>query len=401
MKIRRVLAIIMTLALAASLIAACGQGDAQDSSKGNGNGTSSVGSSEDSGSKNGAGGGSAGGSNDSDSGSVDSGPPDNSDLLDPDKGPDLGIGPIGHDLDELVRRMGPEYVSSLKIGVSLASMSNDWFISYANEMKHFGELYGFEVKVLSAENDPVRQSNDLKSFQSQQMDGIVAHVATVDAVGTTITELHDAGIPIVNTVLIPDYIRIAAHLNSSEWGKGAALADMLAKDAEDLGRDAYILMLGYSVEMPLLQSREDGFMARCEEFSNVHVVDLRRSNSMDGLLNVALETMTVNEHINTVFAPFMSGMVTGVTASDQLGRNARIYGVDADEANLRLLGEGKIHGILVNWAKVNASLALFTLLRCLNGEEVDREIWEPDNYVMGIATAENYEIFIRNLYPDS
>jgi ABC-type sugar transport system substrate-binding protein len=348
--------------------------------------------------------GAAGGGNNDGGGNADSTPthdgdPNNDDLIGPGIGPDHGLGPIGHDIDTLIARMGPDVVGNLRIGVSVFSLANDWLVSFADEVRVLGDRHGFDVIVLSAENDPVQQANDLRSFQSQQVDGIVAFLGNHDAVSTTITELHYAGTPLVSVTEVGPDTSIAAYLNVSERGRGVFIADRVAEGATAAGRDAYVLMLGLAIELPNLLAREEGFIESAEAHPNVHVVELRRSDTMDGLLNVGVESLIVHDEINTIFGPFFGAMVSGVSAADQVGRDALVYGVDADEPTLLMVSEGRIAGIMVPWPRIASSLTTFTLLRYINGDTFGTEVMEPDNYAMAFATSDNWQIFMDGLYP--
>ena len=129
----------------------------------------------------------------------------------------------------------------------------------------------------------------------------------------------------------------------------------------------------------------------------MHIVDYRQESTIDGFLNVTLESLLTNEDINTIFGVFQQAMITGVTGSEQLGRDVQVYGIDGDEPSLRMVAEGRIAGIHVQWPRVNASLCLFALLRVINGDDFERELWEPDAYALGFATAENYEVFLKGI----
>ena len=77
----------------------------------------------------------------------------------------------------------------------------------------------------------------------------------------------------------------------------------------------------------------------------------------------------------------------------------KIYGVDAEEAALSLLKDGKLSGLQAQWSRVNASLCLFQMLRTLNGDEMEQEVWEPEAYALCVATPEDAEQYLEWFYP--
>jgi ABC-type sugar transport system substrate-binding protein len=157
------------------------------------------------------------------------------------------------------------------------------------------------------------------------------------------------------------------------------IADHVAADAAALGRDAYVMIVCFSVDVESLRDRVGGFLEQAATHPNIHFVEERREGSIDGILNTTLEGLLVNEQVNTVFSAFDIPTIAAASATAQLGRDeVRIYGIDHDEPILRMLQEGRVHGIHVQWAQPQASLCLFTLLRVINGDVFETEVWEPD-----------------------
>lgn len=325
----------------------------------------------------------------------------NADLLAEGVGEDYGLGPVGFDLDTLVERMGDK-VADLTIGVSTTSLGSPWAIDWCNEFTKMSEEYGFEIVMMNGNNnsDPTQQASDLKSLQTQQVDGIVVFCEFPDAVTPVLNELYNQGIPVIDAVAPVEGMNVAGWLNTSQIDKGVAMAQQLAKDFEE--DEAHILVTDISSDLPNLRERMDGFLSEIEKYPNLHLVEERRENTPDGFVNVVKESLISNEDINAIFCTFGAGTVYCQNAAEQLGRSdAKIYGVDAEEAALLLLKEGKLSGLQAQWARVNSSLCLFQLLRTINGDEIEQEMWEPDEYALCVATPETAEQYLEWFYPDS
>jgi len=322
----------------------------------------------------------------------------NDDLMSPELGHDFGLGPVGHDMETLVERMGADFVADLRIGISVNAQTTSWQIDWVDEFRSMGNRFGFDVVVLTSDDDPVQQAADFRSFQSQQVDGIIGFVTFGEAMATTMTEINAAGIPVVNAVEVAEGTEIAGFVNVSQRSKGVMMAEQVSAAAEAAGEDAYVLVLCLSFDVPTLTERRYGFIERAEELGNVHIIDVRTSDSDDGLLNVALESLLVNEEVNTVFSTFLNPTFSAIAAGDQLGLDLNIYGIDADEGALELLKEGRISGLHPQFARANASLSMFVLLRAINGDQFPMEVWEPDNYALGFATPENAALFLHMFY---
>ncbi len=73
--------------------------------------------------------------------------------------------------------------------------------------------------------------------------------------------------------------------------------------------------------------------------------------------------------------------------------------VDADEVTLKLLRDGEIRGLHVQWPQAQAYTCLFTLFRALTGEELPEITWEPAEYAMSYATRDDAPWILDLLYP--
>lgn len=332
--------------------------------------------------------------------STESASTNNDDLLGADIGDDYGLGPVGFDLNTLVERMG-DTVPNLTLGVSTSSLTSPWMIDWCNEFEKLSEKYGFELVVLNGSNnqDPTQQVADLKSMQTQQVDGIMVFCEFPDATAPIINELYNQDIPVISAIAPTEEMKIAGWANVSQEDKGMAMA---RQAAEDFGEeDAYILLTDTSFDLPNLRQRVAGFIAEAEKYPNLHIVEERREGTPDGFVNTVKEALISNEDINAVFCTFGAGAIYDQNAAEQLGRNdVKIYGVDAEEAGLEMLKEGKLAGLQAQWARVNASLCLFQLLRTINGDQMEPEIWEPDNYALCVATPETAQQYLDWFYPE-
>lgn len=325
----------------------------------------------------------------------------NDDLLGEGLGKDYGLGPVGFDLDTLVERMSDK-IPDLTIGVSTTSLNSPWVIDWCDEFTSLSEEYGFELVMLNGSNnqDPTQQASDLKSLQTQQVDGILVFNEYPDAVAPALNELYNAGIPVVNAVPPVEGTNIAGWANVSQTVKGAAMAQKLAEDFGD-EEEVNILTLDLSSDLPNLRDRMAGFVEEIEKHPNLHIVEERREGTPDGFVNTAKEGLLSNEDVDAMFCTFGSGIIFSQTAAEQLGlTDIKIYGVDAEEAALVLLKEGKLAGLQAQWSRVNAALCLFQLLRTINGDQMDPEVWEPDNYALCVATPETAEQYMEWFYPD-
>jgi ABC-type sugar transport system substrate-binding protein len=323
----------------------------------------------------------------------------NDDLVGPGLGVDYGFGKIGFDLDTLVKRMGPDKVRGLRIGIGVNTLQNNWQLMWVDEFERLATKYGFRVSVLSANDDSVKQADDLKDFESQQVDGVILFPHSTSAASAPATALNRI-IPVVTAIpLSSSDAVVACTINVKQTAKGAMIADKVAADAK--GTPVKILTIDHSDDISILNDRIKGFAEQAaKNYPNLAIVAQRYDKTDDGWLNVAKEALLANDAITVIVASYSRPMMGGYNAAHQLGRNdIKVYGVDADEVTLKLLEEGKIQGLHVQWPQAQAYTCLFTMLRVLNGDQLPPVVWEADSYAMSYATRDDAKKMLDILYP--
>jgi ribose transport system substrate-binding protein len=331
------------------------------------------------------------------SGAPASGVPNNDDLVGDNLGKDYGLGPVGFDLDALVQRIGPDFVKGLKIGVSVNSTTTSWPKMWGEEFDALAKKYGFEVVILSADNDSVKEADNIATLQNQQVDGIC-----ISPIGPTIaqplSQLYGK-IPVVTCIPIKD-AKVSVTINVDQEAKGAMIADQIAAEAGS--QPVKVMTITNSNDIPQFTARITGFNNRiAEKYPNITVVKAIAENTDDGWLNLAKNTLLANPDINTIVAPYSAPMIAGYNAAEQLGRSdIKVYGCDANEASLGLLKDGKIAGIHVQFAQPQADECFFYLLRTIIGEKLPDVEWESKNYSMYYATPAKAENMLHMWFPD-
>ena len=326
----------------------------------------------------------------------------NEDLMGEGMGKDYGLGPCGFDLDRMVDRIGADEVKKLRIGVSVSQQVNDWQIAWAEEFRRLGDEYGIDIQILSADDDPAKDVENMKTFAAQDVDAIIVYPKSFASAAATMSEINPT-IPIINS--LGDGVTevdVSVEENTPQALMAYTTADQMAADAN--GEDRYVLVLDNSSDVFYLRERREGFQEYVEDkYPNIHVVDVRLDKTEDGWLNQAKESMLANPEINAIFATYTLPMMGGYNAAEQLGvKDMSIYGIDANEATLDLLKENKIQGLYIQFPTVHAYWTLFNTLRVLSGEKIEpvhQDFPETSPYAVYTATPDTASEAKNILYP--
>ncbi|WP_391574567.1 sugar ABC transporter substrate-binding protein [Cohnella sp.] len=320
--------------------------------------------------------------------------PDNSDLIKDGIGTDFGFGPIGHDMEGLVKRMGAK-AEGLKIGISVSTQENDWMVEWVKSLKKMCETNGLECIVTDAQGKPEKQVEDLKSLQNQNVDGIILFPQEEKSLVQVLGQL-EGKIPVVPTIPI-DGAKVAAYIDVNQQLKGELGATALK--AAFNGEQGNILVFDLVGRVDFAINRIEGFTRAVEKIPNLKIVETQSYGTAEEYLSATKNILASREDINAIYTPYGVSMVAAAQALKQMNRkDVKIVGVDGDVVILGLVKEGWITGTNPQSPQQNGSIGLFTLLRLINGENVQSPVWEPPAYAALWATPENAEDFSMKLW---
>ena len=89
----------------------------------------------------------------------------------------------------------------IKIGVSLPTQEVERWVRDKDNLIKFGQAAGCDVLMQIANNDPVRQNNQVENLISQKIDVLIIAPHDADAAATAVAAAKKAGIPVVGYVL--------------------------------------------------------------------------------------------------------------------------------------------------------------------------------------------------------
>jgi ABC-type sugar transport system substrate-binding protein len=303
------------------------------------------------------------------------GDPNNDDLVGEGLGEDFKLAPIGVDLDTLMKRMGDK-VKNIKLGVNVCHLSQNWQIMWVEEFERLSKHYGFKLLVLSSDDDPLKDAENIKSFVAQQCDAVCFYpqniVAAIPALSAEINN-----IPIILLATAGDYFGEAVKVKNDQKSKGTEMAKMIAEDAK--GEERNILLISIAGDLQYILDRNEGFKEVCDQNPNLNLVALIETTTLDDALNKAKEALLVHEDVNTIAGIASNPMLGGYNAALQLGRSEGmyVYAIDADHAILDLMVAGKVHGLVIQMPQMSAHYLTFMAFRYLNGDKFDSIQWIP------------------------
>ncbi len=254
--------------------------------------------------------------------------------------------------------------------------------SVCREMTQYAkEKYGAEVRVVDGEASNETTLSAVENLISQGVDGIALHTGDAGLMTTAIKLAHDAGIPIVTTLIRPTE-KLAPHIQPQETPSSFKMGEIAATQWLKAHPDtpSKVAMLNFGGFEQIQEMRTGAF------FDGVKSVDpkaelitmLNGYGSTIKSMEVTLDILQGNPEVNIIFGANDEMALGALAACEQLGRGKMdngapltevIAGIDGSEAALLKIYDPNCSFKMTHGAvKDNAHAEVDTLIKIINGE---------------------------------
>lgn len=144
----------------------------------------------------------------------------------------------------------------IKVGVSLSTLSNPFFISIKDGVNKIAKENGSSVQVFDAQNDTAKQNNDVEDMIQKKVDVLIINPVDSSAISPEVKAANDAGIPVITVDRSSDAGKVLALVASDSREGGKMAADFMIKQ---LGSNAKIAELQGTPGASATRERGAGF----------------------------------------------------------------------------------------------------------------------------------------------
>lgn len=270
-----------------------------------------------------------------------------------------------------------------KIGLSILTSSNPFFLDIAESMKESAAKAGYEVIVVSGDMDSNKQQNQVKNFLVQKVAAIVLTPCDSRAVGTAIQEANEAGIPVFTADIasIASNAKVVTHVATDNYsgGRQAAIAMI-----EALGGKGKVAILDFpQVESVMLRTK--GFRDELEEQKRSGAADLEIVATLpgDGVKDkgykATQDLLQSHPDVSGIFAINDPSALGCYAALENANRTSdiKIIGFDGQLDGKRAIRDGKIYADPIQFPKRIGEETVTVILKYLDGEQVPPSILIP------------------------
>lgn len=259
----------------------------------------------------------------------------------------------------------------LKIGVSLSTTNNPFFVSIKKGIEEKAKDMGIDVKFVDAQNDAAKQGNDMDDLIQQQVDAIVVNPVDSAAISSSVQAANDADIPVVTLDRSSDKGKVASFVASDNIKGGEMAANFLV---EKVGEKAKVAELEGIPGASATRERGKGFHNIADKKLDViakQSADFDRSKG----LSVTENMLQGNKNIKAIFAQNDEMALGAVEACNSANRkDIIIIGFDGNDDAKKAVKEGKMAATIAQQPKVMGEKAFVAAVNAAKGKKVKKEI---------------------------
>jgi len=272
------------------------------------------------------------------------------------------------------------------IGISVLTLTNPFFQEIADSVTAEANKLGFDVVVVSGDQNPAKQHNQVKDFITSGCVAIILTPCDSGGVGEAIREANRAGIPVFTADIasIAKDAKVESHIATDNYGGGKMAAQAIVEALRAKG-DARgeIAIIDYD-EVESVKQRTDGFIVQLAELNKAADVDLtivaRVPGQGDRLkgLDAMNSILSSNPNVKAVFAINDPCALGAVAALETVGnKSIVIVGFDGQIDGKRAIKAGKIYADPIQFPVEIGKKTVEAFVKFSMGDEVKKQYLIP------------------------
>jgi ribose transport system substrate-binding protein len=276
-----------------------------------------------------------------------------------------------------------------RIGLSISTLNNPFFVSLRNGAQDAAKQEGADLIVADAQDDAATQQDDVQNFVTQQVDAILVNPVDSESIVPAVQAANQANIPVIAL---------------DRGASGGEIETLIASDNVEGGRMAAKELIQLVGNGPVAQlegipgasptrDRGQGFE---EVINGQDAVQLAASQTAnfdraEGL-DVTENILQSNPEIKGIFAQNDEMALGAVRAlGNRAGGEIKIVGFDGVEDALNAIQDGKMNATVAQQPAKIGSLGVENAMKVIDGGSVEKNIPVP----VKLVTKENVSQFLQ------
>lgn len=295
------------------------------------------------------------------------------------------------------------------IGYSALSLTNPFFQIIADTMTDEAREHGYQVTVVSANEDVVRQSEQIDEFIIQGVAAIVLNPVDSASIGQAIKKANDVGIPVFTNDIkyTGDGGRVVSHVATDNLQGGRLAGEAMVRLLGESG--GKVAVLNYP-DVESCQMRTQGF----HEIIDAHnvatgaaqievVSELNGGGKRDVGYAKTQDILTAHSDLAAIFAINDPSALGACSALEEAGLQDQItvIGFDGEKAGKEAILAGRILCDPIQFPKKMGRRTIELMMQHFDGEDVPEEELIPSRLYYRADAESDPELQTGSSHEDS
>ncbi|MDR3240791.1 MAG: D-ribose ABC transporter substrate-binding protein [Lactobacillaceae bacterium] len=272
--------------------------------------------------------------------------------------------------------------SQLKIGVSLSTLNNPFFISVKEGVSEVANQAGAKIQIFDGQNSTNKQSNDVEDMIQKKVDVLIINPVDSSAITPEVKAANEASIPVITVDRSSDGGKVLTLVasNSREGGKMAAKFMI-----EKLGEGANIAELQGTPGASATRERGAGFDNAVKGHLNIVSKQTANFDRTQGL-NTTENIIQGHPDIKGIFSQ-NDEMALGAVQALKGNQDVLIVGFDGNDDGIAAVKKGEMAATVAQDPKEMGRLAVQAAFKHFKGQKVVPNIKSP----LKLVVADKYK----------
>lgn len=261
----------------------------------------------------------------------------------------------------------------IKIGVSLSTLNNPFFVSIREGVEEVAKNENVETVITDAQNDSSTQNNQVEDLITQGVDLILINPVDSTAISTSVQKANEANIPVICADRKSDEGELVSFIASNNVEGGKLAGEYIL---EKVGENAEVIQLEGIPGASSTRERGEGFTEATDGKINLLASQTANFDRAEGM-TVMENLLQAHPDVKAVFCQNDEMALGASEAVKASGKDVTIVGFDGNDDAIKAVEEGMLSATVAQKPQEMGKLAIETALKYLKGEQVEEQVDSP------------------------
>lgn len=259
----------------------------------------------------------------------------------------------------------------ITIGVSLSTLNNPFFVSIKEAIQKEAKNNNFKIKVVDAQDDSAKQSNDIDDLIQQQVDYLIINPTDSAAISSAVQNANAQDIPVITLDRSVEKGKVTQFIASDNVAGGKMAGEYIVKQ---VGEKASVGELEGVPGASATRERGKGFHIVADKQLAVASKQTAKFNRAEGL-NVTQNMIQSHPDIKAIFAhndEMALGAIEAIGTKDIL-----VVGFDGNDDAMKSIKNKKLDATIAQQPALMGEYAVKAILDLKDGKTIKSEVKVP------------------------